>query len=73
VVLQELAEAEDTPSDIIFDHLWSQAFAGQPLGRSILGSEDERAGDQAGRPVRLARPPLSRRLDGAERGRSGRA
>jgi predicted Zn-dependent peptidase len=39
VVLQELAEAEDTPSDIIFDHLWSQSFAGQPLGRSILGSE----------------------------------
>ena len=39
VVLQELAEAEDTPSDIIFDHLWSQAFAGQALGRSILGSE----------------------------------
>jgi predicted Zn-dependent peptidase len=39
VVLQELAEAEDTPSDIIFDHLWSQAFASQPLGRSILGSE----------------------------------
>ena len=39
VVLQELAEAEDTPSDIIFDHLWSQAFAGQPLGRSILGSD----------------------------------
>lgn len=40
VVLQELAEAEDTPSDIIFDHLWSQAFAGQALGRSILGSEE---------------------------------
>jgi predicted Zn-dependent peptidase len=40
VVLQELAEAEDTPSDIIFDHLWSQAFHGQALGRSILGSEE---------------------------------
>ncbi|NJC04665.1 putative Zn-dependent peptidase [Sphingomonas kaistensis] len=40
VVLQELAEAEDTPSDIIFDHLWSQAFSGQALGRSILGSEE---------------------------------
>lgn len=39
VVLQELAEAEDTPSDIIFDDLWSAAFADQPLGRSILGSE----------------------------------
>lgn len=39
VVLQELAEAEDTPSDIIFDELWSAAFADQSLGRSILGSE----------------------------------
>lgn len=38
VVLQELAEAEDTPSDIIFDELWSAAFADQPLGRSILGT-----------------------------------
>ncbi len=39
VVLQELAEAEDTPSDIVFDELWAAAFADQPLGRSILGSE----------------------------------
>jgi predicted Zn-dependent peptidase len=39
VVLQELAEAEDTPSDIIFDELWSAAFADQPLGRPVLGSE----------------------------------
>ncbi|GAA4024457.1 pitrilysin family protein [Sphingomonas swuensis] len=40
VVLQELAEAEDTPSDIIFDELWGAAFSGQSLGRSILGSEE---------------------------------
>jgi predicted Zn-dependent peptidase len=39
VVLQELGEALDTPSDIIFDDLWSAAFADQPLGRSILGEE----------------------------------
>lgn len=39
VVLQELAEVEDTPSDLIFDHLWGAAFGGQPLGRSILGDE----------------------------------
>jgi predicted Zn-dependent peptidase len=38
VVLQELAEARDTPGDIIFDELWEAAFARQPLGRSILGS-----------------------------------
>ncbi len=39
VVLQELAEARDTPSDMVFDHLWSAAFDGQALGRSILGEE----------------------------------
>lgn len=40
VVLQELAEVEDTPSDLIFDELWAAAFADQPLGRPVLGSED---------------------------------
>ncbi|HEV2746455.1 MAG TPA: pitrilysin family protein [Allosphingosinicella sp.] len=39
VVLQELGEARDAPGDIIFDDLWSAAFADQPLGRSILGDE----------------------------------
>lgn len=39
VVLQELGEARDTPSDIIFDDLWAAAYPGQPLGRSILGEE----------------------------------
>ncbi len=39
VVLQELAEARDTPSDIVFDHLQDAAFPGQALGRSVLGTE----------------------------------
>jgi predicted Zn-dependent peptidase len=39
VVLQELAEANDTPSDLIFDELWAASFGDQPLGRSILGDE----------------------------------
>jgi predicted Zn-dependent peptidase len=39
VVLQELGEARDTPSDIIFDDLWAVAWPEQPLGRSILGDE----------------------------------
>ena len=39
VVFQELAEARDTPSDMVFDELWSAAFEGQGLGRSILGEE----------------------------------
>jgi predicted Zn-dependent peptidase len=40
VVLQELAEAHDTASDIVFDHLQEAAFPGQPLGRPVLGNED---------------------------------
>ena len=39
VVLQELAEARDTASDIVFDHLQDAAFPDQPLGRSVLGSD----------------------------------
>jgi predicted Zn-dependent peptidase len=40
VVLQELAEARDTPDDIVFDHLQAAAFPDQAVGRSILGDED---------------------------------
>jgi predicted Zn-dependent peptidase len=40
VVLQELGEARDTPSDMIFEDLQAAAFADQPLGRSILGAEE---------------------------------
>ena len=39
VVLQELGEARDTPSDVIFDELWAAAYPDQPLGRPILGDE----------------------------------
>lgn len=40
VVLQELGEARDTPSDIIFDNLQDAAFPDQALGRPVLGDED---------------------------------
>jgi predicted Zn-dependent peptidase len=40
VVLQELGEARDTPSDIVFDRLQEAAFPDQALGRSILGDEE---------------------------------
>lgn len=38
VVIQEIGEAEDTPDDIVFDHLQAAAFPDQPVGRPILGS-----------------------------------
>ena len=39
VVLQEISQAEDTPDDLVFEHLQATAFAGQPVGRSILGTK----------------------------------
>jgi predicted Zn-dependent peptidase len=40
VILQEIGQAEDTPDDIIFDHLQLTAFPEQALGRPILGSPE---------------------------------
>jgi predicted Zn-dependent peptidase len=37
VIEQEIAEAADAPDDRVFDLAQSRAFAGQPLGRPILG------------------------------------
>lgn len=38
VVGQEIAEAHDTPDDLVFEFAQAAAFRGQPLGRPILGS-----------------------------------
>ncbi|MBV9555802.1 MAG: insulinase family protein [Pseudolabrys sp.] len=40
VIVQEIGAAEDTPNDVVFDHLQETAFPGQPVGRSILGTPD---------------------------------
>lgn len=39
VVGQEIAEAADTPDDIVFEMAQAAAFGDHPLGRSILGTE----------------------------------
>ncbi|RMF12878.1 MAG: insulinase family protein, partial [Alphaproteobacteria bacterium] len=38
VVLQEIAEIEDMPEELVHDRLQTVAFPDQPLGRPILGS-----------------------------------
>ena len=38
VINQEIAEAADTPDDLVFELAQGQAFAGQALGRPILGA-----------------------------------
>lgn len=40
VVLQEIAAAEDSPEELIFDLFSEAAFADQPIGRPILGTAD---------------------------------
>jgi predicted Zn-dependent peptidase len=38
VIIQEIGACEDTPDDLVFEYLQEQAFPGQPVGRSILGT-----------------------------------
>jgi len=40
VIVQEIGQTNDTPDDIIFDHLQETAYPDQALGRSILGTSD---------------------------------
>jgi predicted Zn-dependent peptidase len=40
VILQEIGAANDTPDDIIFDHFSQSAWAGQTIGRPILGTPE---------------------------------
>lgn len=39
VILSELGESVDAPDDLVHDHLFEAAFAGQSIGRPVLGSE----------------------------------
>jgi predicted Zn-dependent peptidase len=40
VILQEYASVEDTPDDLVYDAFMEVAYAGQPIGRPILGTPD---------------------------------
>lgn len=40
VILQEIAQTYDNPSDVIFDYYQSQCFSGQQLGSPVLGSNE---------------------------------
>ena len=40
VILQEIAQSNDTPDDIVFDYFQDCCFPNQPLGRPILGTAE---------------------------------
>ena len=39
VIVQEIGAVDDTPDDLVFEHLQATAFTGQAVGRSILGTK----------------------------------
>jgi len=41
VVVQEICETNDSPDEVVTDIFQAVAFPGQPLGRSILGTEND--------------------------------
>ncbi len=48
VVIQEIGAVEDTPDDLVFDHLSAAAWAGQAIGRPILGTRETVGGFDRG-------------------------
>jgi predicted Zn-dependent peptidase len=40
VILQELANSEDTPDDIVFEFYYENLYKDQPLGRPIIGTRE---------------------------------
>ena len=40
VILQEIGQTLDTPDDVIFDYFQETCFPDQPIGRSILGPQE---------------------------------
>ncbi|MCK1740960.1 insulinase family protein [Bradyrhizobium sp. 139] len=38
VIVQEIGAAQDTPDDVVFEHLNELCYPGQPMGRSLLGT-----------------------------------
>jgi predicted Zn-dependent peptidase len=40
VIIQEIGQTRDTPDDLVFDYLQEAAFPDQPMGWSILGTEE---------------------------------
>ncbi|MBI5261000.1 MAG: insulinase family protein [Bradyrhizobium sp.] len=48
VIVQEIGAAQDTPDDVVFEHLNELCYPNQPMGRSLLGTANTLRGfDQA--------------------------
>ncbi len=48
VIIQEIGSVEDTPDDLVFDRVSAAAWAGQAIGRPILGTRETVGGFDRG-------------------------
>lgn len=48
VIIEEIAEYEDTPEDVAFERFTGALFPAHPLGRPVIGTEDLVGGFKAG-------------------------
>ena len=64
VIMQEIGAAEDTPDDIVFDHLQRTAFPDQAIGRSVLGTRESVRSHNAQQAAAISGAQLSRTRHG---------
>ncbi len=69
VILQEYAAVEDTPDDLVYDAFMETAFAGQAIGRPILGAAGDHPLLRRRHDPRLHGARIRPRADGARGGR----
>ena len=73
VIVQEIGAAQDTPDDVVFEHLNELCYPDQPMGRSLLGTAKTLEGVRSRHAARLSLDALSRPRHGGGRGRRRRS
>ncbi len=64
VIVQEIGAAQDTPDDVVFEHLNELCYPDQPMGRSLLGTAKTLKGFDRDMLQRLSLDALSRARHG---------
>ena len=73
VIVQEIGAAQDTPDDVVFEHLNELCYPDQPMGRSLLGTAKTLKRVRSRHAARLSLDALSRPRHGGGGRRRGRS
>ena len=63
VILQEIAGAHDSPDDVVYDLAQAAAYPDQPVGRTILGTEQSVMSIQSNQLKTYMKHPLHSRQE----------